>query len=228
MLRAALALLALLSLLSCGEMVTDQNKDARILLMGDSMMAANRGLGHSVGNEIERRLGAEVIDRSVIGARYFYYLPVSGAAGLRLTAQYRKGDWDWVVLNGGGNDLLFGCGCAACNRMVDRLISADGTTGAIPDLVRQLRRDGARVVYSGYLRNPGLYTPVRACRPYGDELDRRLTRLAATDPKGIFFAPMSDIVPRGDASMFQFDLIHPSAKGSAAIAARLAKVMQSR
>ena len=88
-------------------------------------------------------------------------------------------------------------------------------------------RDGARVVYSGYLRNPGLYTPVRACRPYGDELDRRLTRLAATDPDGIFFAPMSDLVPKGDASMFQFDLIHPSPKGSAGIAARIAKVIQA-
>ena len=228
MLRAALAFLALLTLLSCGEVVTDRNKDARILLMGDSMMAANRATGRAVANEIERQLGTEVIDRSVVGARYFYYLPVSGAAGLRLTAQYPKGDWDWVVLNGGGNDLLFGCGCGACDRMVDRLISADAKTGAIPDFVRRLRADGARVVYSGYLRNPGLYTPVRACRPYGDELDRRLTRLAATDPKGIFFVPMSDLVPRGDASMFQFDLIHPSAKGSAGIGARLAKVIKTR
>lgn len=227
MLRAALVFLALSALVSCGEMMTDRNKDARILLMGDSMMAANRGTGRAVANQIERELGAEVIDRSVIGARYFFFLPVSGAAGLRLTAQYQKGDWDWVVLNGGGNDLLFGCGCGACTRMVDRLISADASTGAIPDFVRRLRKDGARVVYSGYLRNPGLYTPVRACRPFGDELDRRLARLAATDPKGIFFVPMSDLVPRGDASMFQFDLIHPSAKGSAGIGARLARVIKA-
>lgn len=228
MLRAFLALFATLSLLSCGEMITSQNHSAKIMLLGDSMMAANRIAGQSVSANLQRQLGTEVIDRSVVGARYFYLLPVSGAAGLRLTSQYVKGDWDWVVLNGGGNDLLFGCGCGACKHMVDRLISADGKSGAIPAFVARLRKDGARVIYSGYLRNPGLYTPVRACRPYGDELDRRIARLAATDPKGIFFLPMSDLVPYGDPSLHQLDMIHPSAKGSAAIAARIAKVIKAR
>ncbi len=227
MLRTIFAVLAALSLLSCGEMVTSQNKSAKIMVLGDSMMAANRIAGQSVAAGIERELQAEVIDRSVVGARYFYLLPISGAAGLRLTAQYVKGDWDWVVLNGGGNDLLFGCGCAACAHMVDRLISADGKSGAIPEFVTRLRKDGARVIYSGYLRNPGLATPVRACRPYGDALDRRIARLAATDPTGIYFLPMSDLVPYGDPSLHQFDMIHPSAKGSAAIAARIAKVIRA-
>lgn len=227
MIRSFLALLSLFALLSCGEMITDQTRDARIYLMGDSMMAANRTSGRAVANTIEDRLGQEVIDRSVYASRYFYFLPVSGAAGMRLPAQYQPGNWDWVVLNGGGNDLMFGCACGRCNTMVDRLISKDGTKGAIPDLVRRIRGDGARVVYSGYLRNPGLFTPVRSCKPYGDELDRRLTRLAATDPDGIFFLPMSDLVPYGDPSLHQQDLIHPSPKGSAAIGARIAATIRA-
>lgn len=227
MIRSLLALLSLFALLSCGEMVTDQTKDARIFLMGDSMMAANRSSGKAVADEIERRLGQEVIDRSVYAARYFYYLPLTGAAGMRIGAQYQPGNWDWVVLNGGGNDLMFGCACGHCNAMVDRLISKDGRQGAIPQMVARIRKDGAKVIYSGYLRNPGLFTPVRACKPYGDELDRRLARLAATDPKGIFFLPMSDLVPHGDPSLHQHDLIHPSPKGSAAIGARIAATIRA-
>ena len=226
MLRPFLALLSLFLLISCGEMVTESSKDARILLMGDSMMAANRTAGRAVGNALETQLGEEVIDRSVYASRYFYNLPLTGAAGLRLSAQYQPGDWDWVILNGGGNDLIFGCACGYCARMVDRLISADGKSGAIPDHVARIRKDGARVIYSGYLRNPGLYTPVRSCRPFGDELDRRLARLDAADP-GFTFLSMSDLVPEGDPSLHQQDMIHPSPKGSAAVAGRIASAIRA-
>jgi lysophospholipase L1-like esterase len=226
MLRPLIALLSLLLFVGCGETVTTSTKDARILLMGDSMMAANRGSGRAVANAIEARLGEEVIDKSVIASRYFYYLPISGAAGLRLSAQYQPGNWDWVVLNGGGNDLLFGCGCGMCDTMVNRLISPDGSSGAIPELVARIRKSGAKVAYTGYLRNPGLYTPVRACRPYGDELDRRLARMAARD-EGVVFLAMSDLVPPGDPSLHQQDMIHPSPKGSAAIGARIAAAMRN-
>ncbi len=226
MLRPLVALLSLFLLFGCGEVVTTSTKDARILLMGDSMMAANRGSGRAVANAIERQLGEEVIDRSVIASRYFYYLPISGAAGLRLPAQYQAGNWDWVVINGGGNDLMFGCGCGMCNTMVNRLVSPDGSSGAIPELVARIRKSGAKVAYAGYLRNPGLYTPVRACRPYGDELDRRLARLAARDP-GFIFLPMSDLVPYGDPSLHHQDMIHPSPKGSAAIGNRIAAAIRT-
>ena len=90
MFRPLIALFSALFLLSaCGEVVTESTRDARILLIGDSMMAANRGSGRAVANAIERQLGEEVIDRSVIASRYFYFLPISGAAGLRLPAQYQ-------------------------------------------------------------------------------------------------------------------------------------------
>jgi lysophospholipase L1-like esterase len=226
MIRALVALLSLLMVMSCGEVVTESTKDARILMMGDSMMAANRTAGRSVGAMLERKMGEPVIDRSVYAARIIYNLPLTGAAGLSIPAQYQQGNWDWVVLNGGGNDLIFGCACGRCDGMVDRLISEDATTGRIPDLVQRLRKSGARVVWSGYLRNPGLFTPVRPCRVFGDELDRRLARLDARDP-GMIFVPMSDLVPEGDPSLHQQDLVHPSPKGSAAIGARIAAAIRA-
>ena len=206
--------------MGCGEAVTSTTQ-SRILVLGDSMMASNSVVNGTVADGIEAALGEEVIDRSVIGARYFYLLPLSGAAGLRLDAQYRPGKWDFVVLNGGGNDLLFGCGCGKCDGVLNRLVSPDGRTGAIPTFVAKLRASGARVIYVGYLRNPGTATPVNACGPAGNELDRRLGRMAALD-SGVDFLAMSDLVPNGDTSFHQFDRIHPSPKGSRAIAQRIA------
>ncbi|MEN9409870.1 MAG: hypothetical protein RL216_1844 [Pseudomonadota bacterium] len=226
MFRPIFALFSLFLLLSCGETITESTKDARILMMGDSMLAANRTSGRSVGVALERQLGEPVIDRSTYAARMFYALPLTGAAGLSIPAQYLQGDWDWVVLNGGGNDLIFGCACGYCSTMVDRLISKDGTTGRIPDVIRRAQAGGAKVIFSGYLRNPGLFTPVRPCRVYGDELDRRLARLDARDP-AMVFVPMSDLVPTGDPSLHQQDLMHPSPKGSAAIAARIATAIRA-
>jgi acyl-CoA thioesterase I len=43
----------------------------------------------------------------------------------------------------------------------------------------------------------------------------------------MIFVPMSDLVPDGDPSLHQQDLIHPSPKGSAAIAARLAAAIRA-
>lgn len=203
-----------------------QTNDLRILVMGDSMVAWNRASGNSVADVIEASLGAKVTDRSVTAARYFYALPISGSLGLRLTAQYRPGNWDWVVMNGGGNDLLFGCGCGKCARMLDRLVSKDGLKGAIPDFVTRIRKSGAKVIYTGYLRNPGIPSPIRACRPAGNELDRRLAQMAKARA-GVTFLPLSDLVPNGDRSFHAADMIHPSIKGSRAIAARiLAKMSQ--
>jgi acyl-CoA thioesterase I len=159
-----------------------------------------------------------------VGARYFFYLPIAGEAGLRLPAQYREGDWNWVVLNGGGNDLVFGCGCGKCAHMLDRLISKDGRHGAIPDLVARIRAGGAKVIYAGYLRNPGTSTPVKACKPAGDELDRRLGLMSGFD-SGVTFLSMADIVPYGDLTYHGIDRIHPSPKGSKAIGLRIAAAM---
>ncbi len=223
MIRTLLLLFTLSLLPGCGEPVSGQ-PDARILVMGDSLLASNRDSGQSVADLLEQQLSQPVIDRAVGGARYFFQLPISSTAGVKLTEQYRPADWDWIVLNGGGNDLLFGCGCGLCDRMLDRLVSTDGQAGAIPDFVARIRKAGAKVIYVGYLRHPGVMTPIKSCVPAGNELDRRLATLASLDA-GVTFLPMSDLVPHGDRSFHQIDRIHPSAKGSRSIAARIATVI---
>ncbi|MCP5072461.1 MAG: SGNH/GDSL hydrolase family protein [Rhodobacteraceae bacterium] len=193
--------------------------------MGDSMMAFHGAAGRAISDIIEKELNEPVVDRAVLGARVIYHLPISGAAGLSIPQQYRAGNWDWIIVNGGGNDLWLGCGCVVCDRKMDRLIAKDGRSGAIPSMLVKLRRTGAQVIYVGYLRSPGRGSPIEYCRDEGNELERRVYRLVQLDP-GLHFVSLADLVPHGDRSYHGIDMIHPSVKGSAAIGRRVADIIR--
>ena len=222
-----LFLLMLLGLMGCGEPVARQAQDlsdaqiapAKVLAMGDSLMAWNRAHGASISDQVERLTGAPVIDRSIPGS-----VVMRGLPGLNIPKQFVRRDWDWVILNGGGNDLLLGCGCSLCNRRLDRMVSYSGSAGAIPELVGQIRATGAQVIYVGYLRSPGRGSPIEHCRNEGDMLEARIARMSAGDP-GVHFVSIADLVPFGDLSFHAADRIHPSAKASAAIAGRVAAII---
>lgn len=216
--------LVIVLLAGCTEVVP-RNNTARILAMGDSMMAWHGGSRAAISDNVEQLLGEPVIDRSVIGARIFYHLPISGAMGMNISQQYWPGDWDWVIMNGGGNDLWFGCGCSVCDRKMNRMISKDGKSGSVPDLVRDIRENGARVIYLGYLRSPGVGSLIEHCRDEGDEFEHRLAQMAEAD-SGVYFLSLTDLVPHGDRSFHSFDMIHPSMKASRMIAQRIATIIR--
>jgi len=94
--------------------------------------------------------------------------PLSGAAGGGISGGYVEGEWEWVGVNGGGNDLWLGCGCTKCRKRMDRMIGEDGGSGQIPRMVSQLRDGGAQVIYLGYLRSPGCGSIIEHCRDDGD------------------------------------------------------------
>lgn len=223
MLARVLTALFLLVSLPVGPASAEGNS-ARILMMGDSLLAMHKLAGQSVGATLRAALGEPVVDNSIAGARFLYRLPISGALGLNIAKQYRGGAWDWVVLNGGGNDLWLGCGCSRCERRLDRLISDTGRRGVIPGLVSRLRQSGAQVIFVGYLRTPGADSPIEHCADEGDALDARMARLAALD-EGVHFLPLADMVPHGDLSYHALDRIHPSIKGSRAIGLRIARLI---
>lgn len=197
----------------------------RILAMGDSLIAWHRISGRSISHALAKELGEPVRNHAVSGARILYALPISGAVGLSIAKQYRPGDWEWVVLNGGGNDLWMGCGCNKCARRMGRMISEDGRRGAIPHLVSTLTKTGAKVIYIGYLRSPGAWSPIEACRDEGEELEARLERLSQLLP-GMYFLSLADLVPHGDRSYHGLDMVHPSFKASREIAQRVARVIR--
>ena len=197
----------------------------RILVMGDSLMAWNRASGRSVGKVLAQETGASVKESAVVAASHLYPLPITGAMGLRIGAQFRGGPWDYVVMNGGGNDLMLGCGCGACTGTLNRMISADGRSGVIPELVAKIRATGAKVIYTGYLRTPGLTSPVEGCTAIGNKFDARLAKMAKAQD-GVTFVSLAKIVTEdGDRSYHDKDLVHPSPKGSAAIAKKIAALI---
>jgi lysophospholipase L1-like esterase len=198
---------------------------ARILAIGDSMLAANSQAGRSVAANLERLLGERVKDHSVPGAHMIYRLPITGAMGMSIPKQFRGAGYDVVVVNGGGNDLWLGCGCVRCERRLDKLIVREGNRGALPQLFAQILNSGAQVVYVGYLRSPGIHTPIENCKDEGDELEARIARLAGR-VRGLHYVSLQDLVPHGDRSYFAFDGIHPSAKASQLIAHRVATTLK--
>jgi acyl-CoA thioesterase I len=194
--------------------------------MGDSMMAWHRISGRSIPDELGRQLGIKVVDRSVTAARFNYILPITGAMGLNISKQYRAGSWDWVVVNGGGNDLWFGCGCLVCDVTLEKLISGDAENGKIPNLVSKIREDGAKVVFVGYLHSPGSLSIVDHCKDEAEELERRLTLLTKRQ-NGFFFLDLAEAVPNGDVSFHSVDGIHPSLKASRAIGQLVANIIRT-
>jgi acyl-CoA thioesterase-1 len=196
-----------------------------VLVMGDSFMTANGSSGDAVPNALARDLGVNVKSRAVTGARYGYRMPITGALGFNISKQYRDDNWDYVVMNGGGNDLWLGCGCMRCHKRLNRLISPDGTQGQIPTAVRRARQSGAHVIYVGYLRSPGLGSPIEHCKKVGAALEARISVMAQQD-SGVNFISLADMVPYGDSSFHSSDMIHPSPKGSMAASKRIASAIR--
>lgn len=232
----ALALCVSVSILTgCGNQfgvkqsktIVTRNSTTSILAIGDSFLAWHRRSGRSIPEVIERSIGSKVTDRSVIGARFNYALPITGAMGLNISKQYISGNWNWVVLNGGGNDLWFGCGCIACAATIDKLIAPNALSGKIPQLVSRIRKNGAEVVFVGYLHSPSVFSIVDHCKDENLELERRLSLISETDG-GFHFLKSSDIVTGGDRSFHWVDMIHPSTKATQIIGERVAEIISER
>lgn len=198
----------------------------KILAIGDSLMAWHRNEDLSIADSIAAELGEPVLNRAISGARIIYGLPVTGAMGLRISNQFRERErYDWVIVTGGGNDFLFGCGCNRCERRMDRMLTADTKRGDVVSLIARIRKTGARVIYLGYLRSPGLGSPIENCKDEGDAFEARLAALAARD-KGVYFHSIAGLVPSGDRSFHGVDMVHPSKKASTIIGKQIARLIQ--
>lgn len=213
--------IALASMIS----VAFSQESPRVLFIGDSLMAAHKLSARAISHATSKVIKIQSTDRSFLGARMIYKLPITGSIGLSIPKQYRSGDWDWVVVNGGGNDLVFGCACNRCDRKMNRLVGKNGSGGEIAKLIKKIRSNGSRVVYIGYLRSPGRGSPIESCKDEGIELERRMTSLASKD-EGVFHVSLADLVPHGDRSFHGADMVHPSFKASRAIGLLVADVIR--
>lgn len=193
-----------------------------IVVIGDSVMAWNRSDDRDIASVISAKLDRSVVNRANFAAQ-IRAASVSTLLRLSIPDQLPDGEWNWVVINGGANDLGFSCGCTRCAAELDLLISEDGKRGAIPDLIAQAQGQGARVLWLGYYRAPETRS-FEGCRPGLVEIERRIARLAALR-EGVFFLDAEDVLDPPRREYFDSDRTHPSALGSRLIGAALAGVI---
>lgn len=202
-----------------------EGRQPKILVIGDSLMAWHKASNRSIGDMLSRYLKEPVVNRSIGGARVLNARSFAAGTGMNIGRQFRGGRWDWVVVNGGGNDLWFGCGCKRCGRNINRMVTISGLYGDMPNLIHRIRATGAKVIVMGYLRTPGVDSSIEHCRDAGDAYEARLQHMAR-QMDGVYFMSNKDMVPHGDKSFHTKDMIHPSFKGSAMIAKRLALMIK--
>lgn len=197
-----------------------------VLVLGDSVLAWNATKGASIPDVMGQALGRTVISKAVPGAQFDNGSTLAGAVGFDIQRQFPGGRWNWIVLNGGANDLSADCGCGACGATVDGLISQDGS-GAVPSFITRMQREtGARVIWTGYYKGNGKGS-FEGCRDDLVEMERRLAQYAA-GRDGVYFVDSEDVIDPRDPAQFAPDNNHPSVKGSALIGNYLAQTIQLR
>jgi acyl-CoA thioesterase I len=217
--RSLIALVLLMATASCA--VGPQRPSGDILVIGDSVMAWNRGSGGDIGHVTGAELDRDVTNHSVVGAGIR-----SGGLGLLarpIPAQLPAGRWNWVIMNGGANDLGSTCGCTRCDAVIDGLISKDGRTGDIPRLIAAARAQGAQVLWMGYYQTPS-NSLFAGCRPALIELERRIAFHAASQ-SGVYFVDAEDVMTPNRLDLLAGDRTHPSASGSLLIGRYLSRVI---
>jgi lysophospholipase L1-like esterase len=220
--RSFATLILIITLAACTPSASRSGGD--ILVIGDSVLDWNRASGRDVGTALGESLERTVTNRAVSGAQ-IRKRGFASALGLGIPDQLVMRPWNWVVMNGGANDLNTSCGCARCDGVIEALISSDGKRGDIPKLIARAQATGAKVLWVGYYRAPNSGT-FQGCQPGLAELERRIAELAQSTP-GVFFQDSEDVMTPRDPSLYASDATHPSPKGSAAIGQYLAQTIKA-
>ncbi|WP_176249765.1 MULTISPECIES: SGNH/GDSL hydrolase family protein [unclassified Sulfitobacter] len=223
--RIVLVLLFGLAVAACTDTAPKGGGD--ILVIGDSVMAWNGRSDQAIPDVIAKTLGRQVTNKAIPGAKFDNGSALFSAIGFDIQRQYPGGSWNWVVVDGGANDLGFDdCKCAACRPVVDELIGPDTTSGTIPAFLAGLRDSGAQVIWMGYYKGNGKGS-FEGCRDDLVLLERRIARFAARTP-GVTFLDSEMVIDPADPTQFASDNTHPSPKGSALIGSYLAKAISER
>ncbi|MEL6344287.1 MAG: SGNH/GDSL hydrolase family protein [Myxococcota bacterium] len=195
-----------------------------IYAIGDSIMAWNGEEGSAIPDIVGQERGQRAINASIGGTMITDFPQEPERSILN---QYTDGDWSWLVMDGGGNDLNDLCGCGDCDAVMDSMISADGSRGRLPGFVGPLASSGIRVAFMGYPELPdGAAFGFNRCDDVFAELDARIERMAAFDER-IIFVDMAEVITASDLEMFVDDRVHPSAQGSAVMGRHLAQAMDA-
>ncbi len=198
----------------CGVIDALPDEPARVLAIGDSLLAWNSDACQSVVAHASIDLEEHIENRAVNGAQVLGAIP----------GQYSDDGWDLVVVDGGANDVNRLCECGACDEVLDRLATSDGQQGRMVELVDAITSDGAQVLLLGYYRvGSGAWYGFKHCTETITELDRRYEVVADSRPDVHFFDLEHVVNPKDDGWAYAFDGVHPSPVGAAALGESIAQ-----
>ncbi|MBK9644845.1 MAG: SGNH/GDSL hydrolase family protein [Deltaproteobacteria bacterium] len=205
----------------CGE-VNDLEGAPRVLAVGDSVLAWAARRCHSPPDHAALALGEPIENLAVSGTRLL------GGEDV-IPGQYdaAQGDYSHVILDGGANDLNQSCACGDCDAVLDQLITADASAGALPELVRRVLDDGRTPVLLGYYTMPddASYGFDR-CGPTMASYKSRQIVLAEANP-GLRYVDLALLIsPAQTPDAYDFDAVHPSEEGAEIIGQALAAAIR--
>lgn len=186
-----------------------------LLAIGDSVFDWNTDDDQSIPAVAALELGLDFQNNAVAGALLTGEIP----------ELYEEGDWTWVLVDGGANDLNERCACGACDDLIDEMITADGSSGIMAELVERITGDGHQVALMGYYRVPDNAPEFTNCEEASGELNSRYEGLAAQYDSVIYVAS-SDVMTPDQIELYDDDLIHPSVEGSRVVGEYIAEQMR--
>ena len=186
-----------------------------LLAIGDSVFDWNTDDDQSIPAVAALDLGLDFQNNAVAGSLLTGEIP----------ELYEEGDWTWVLVDGGANDLNERCACGDCDDLLDEMIAADGSSGIMADLVERITGDGHQVALMGYYRVPENAPEFTNCEVASGELNSRYEGLAAQYDSVIYVAS-SDVMTPDQIELYDEDLIHPSVEGSRVVGEYIAEQMR--
>ena len=188
----------------------------RLLAIGDSILAQHGA--RSVPAIASKRTGHTLTNAAIYGA-----WATPGGGIVSIPDQRVEGRWDWLILNGGANDLNGRCRCGDCTQVLDELITADTQGGVLVRLIEDAVARGTRVAFLGYADFPdGAEYGFDRC---GDELaeHRRRVRALAHRMANVWFVDAREVITEAH---FLPDRVHPTVQGSRLMGEQIADLIE--
>lgn len=189
--------------------VEDLPDNNALLAIGDSMFDWIDDCGDAP-DLVGLILGEQVRNESVGGATMLGDIP----------GQYISGSWEWVIIDGGGNDM-------DCERTSDcREIIAE-IVDTTHELLGEVLSDGAKVALVGYPNFRDDSEIAELWSNVGEEMMSSMEGVAdAYDD--VYFVDLRPVMDGADQpGLFDDDGLHPSASGAAVMATAIAGVIEA-
>lgn len=194
--------------------------DKKILTIGDSILA----WGTPTCTSVSHQIGLHQNDFANVEA-------ISGTqltrGNNRISEQYFEDDWDWVILDGGANDVNKQCGCVeSCEVVIDILSSKDGSQGAMVELVQQILLSRAQILMLGYYPMPAeAWYGFEECGDELEEINKRYSRIAGRY-SNVHFAPLQEVMNWEEyPELLDSDDVHPSTEGAERLGGHLSALI---